>query len=97
MRIYTRNQSKHDMIKRKMFKKGKRSCKYCGTQGNSSEMVLDHIKPISMGGKPLDRKNLQLLCKKCNLKKTNKDKKIRSLYNKLNKMNNDLLELFYGN
>jgi len=61
-------------INRKFFLKylierdGKR-CVFCGTTDGAFH--IDHIKPVSLGGdNSFD--NLQLLCEKCNLAKSNK-------------------------
>jgi len=35
--------------------------------------VLDHIRPIAMGGNQWDRGNLQILCEQCNKAKTARD------------------------
>lgn len=35
--------------------------------------TIDHIKPISEGGEPLDLDNLQTLCKQCHAIKTGKE------------------------
>ena len=35
--------------------------------------TIDHIKPISEGGEPLDANNLQTLCKQCHAIKTGKE------------------------
>ena len=51
-------------------KKGRCSC--CGKK--SSSLHCDHIIPISVDpSKRLDIHNLQLLCRECNLGKSNKD------------------------
>ena len=52
-----------------MFQKKK--CCYCKTS-ISSEYHVDHIVPLSKGGRS-DLRNIQLLCPRCNLRKTNKD------------------------
>lgn len=50
----------------------KRVCSCCGKK--SASLHVDHIIPISIDPtKRLDINNLQLLCKACNLGKSNKD------------------------
>ncbi len=34
---------------------------------------VDHIEPLSLGGHPTDRDNLQPLCHSCHVKKTQRD------------------------
>jgi 5-methylcytosine-specific restriction endonuclease McrA len=58
-------------------------CARCGEEVhefNASEgpdmhhhYILDHIRPIAMGGDQWARDNLQVLCKKCNKIKTARD------------------------
>lgn len=55
-------------IRDKVFKKYKHACCHCDSAEN---LEIDHIKPISKGGKN-NYENLQILCKTCNLKKSNK-------------------------
>jgi hypothetical protein len=43
-------------------------CKNCGTNEN---LEFDHIVPVTKGGSNSEN-NIELLCKSCNLKKTNK-------------------------
>jgi len=40
---------------------------------SGSSFVVDHIVPISQGGRQFDRTNLQLLCSECNKRKTRQD------------------------
>jgi 5-methylcytosine-specific restriction endonuclease McrA len=40
---------------------------------NSHHYVMDHIRPIAMGGDQWARENLQVLCKRCNRIKTARD------------------------
>lgn len=46
-------------------------CRYCGRSGKFYDLEIDHIKPISKGGKST-YDNLQTLCKRCNKEKGNK-------------------------
>ena len=45
-------------------------CKYCGRSGNVAYLEVDHIFPISKGGKSTFN-NLQTLCHECNVRKSN--------------------------
>lgn len=57
----------NDSIKRKVFERDGRYCAVCGC---SEKLCIDHIIPVSRGGfTVLD--NLQVLCEKCNLQKSN--------------------------
>lgn len=44
-------------------------CPYCGEHFELSEMHADHIKPWAKGG-PTTAENCQMLCRDCNLKKS---------------------------
>lgn len=52
-------------LKWKIFKRDNFTCKKCGSQ---EFLELDHIIPISKGGKD-EESNYQTLCKKCNISK----------------------------
>lgn len=55
-------------VRKEVLRKYKHKCVICGSSEN---LEIDHIKPISKGG--LNQfKNLQVLCKACNVKKSNK-------------------------
>lgn len=59
-------------LRYKVLKKYGRKCMCCGVV--ASEVHVDHIKPISKNpGLALEFDNLQVLCKQCNLGKSNKD------------------------
>lgn len=51
-----------------VYKRDAGRCVYCGSTDN---LQLDHIIPFSKGG-ATTIENLQLLCRKCNLEKSNK-------------------------
>jgi len=45
------------------------------------QLECDHIIPVALGGDPLDKSNMQTLCKKCHREKTKKDiEKIKLFY-----------------
>lgn len=46
-------------------------CRYCGRGEDECSLQIDHIKPISKGGKSI-YDNLQTLCEDCNKQKDNK-------------------------
>lgn len=53
---------------KEVFKKNKPECGYCKVK---ADLTIDHIIPYKLGGNN-DLKNLQILCRKCNLKKGSK-------------------------
>jgi len=55
-------------IRKQVLSKYKNQCAYCNSTSN---LEIDHIHPISKGGLT-DIINLQVLCKPCNLIKSNK-------------------------
>jgi diadenosine tetraphosphate (Ap4A) HIT family hydrolase len=56
----------------RVLKESGGKCALCGTTKNERPLHVDHIKPRSMGGKT-EYSNLQVLCSKCNLTKSNRD------------------------
>ena len=56
-------------LKKKVLLKYKHKCRLCGS---TDKLEFDHIKPVSKGGIS-ELSNLQILCKNCNLKKSNKE------------------------
>jgi hypothetical protein len=56
-------------VKIEVFKRDKGKCVQCGSKDN---LHFDHILPYSKGGTSLKAENIQLLCARHNLKKSNK-------------------------
>lgn len=64
--------SKNDMTKK--YEDQKHICPYCHGEFEMDQMQGDHIKPWSKGG-PTIYQNLQMLCRTCNIQKSNYDSK----------------------
>ncbi len=60
------NQLRFEIFERDGYK-----CRYCGRGEDECKLEVDHIKPISKGGKST-YDNLQTLCEDCNKQKDNK-------------------------
>lgn len=56
----------------KIFKRDNFACQNCHRQ---EDLELDHIIPLSKGGKDSEE-NMQTLCKRCNLKKMHSQKEL---------------------
>ncbi len=54
-----------------IFKRDDFTCQFCGKTINQTLLHVDHILPVSKGGKSVVS-NLQTLCEECNLRKSNK-------------------------
>ena len=54
-----------------IFERDGYKCRYCGRSEDECSLQIDHIKPISKGGKST-YDNLQTLCEDCNKQKDNK-------------------------
>lgn len=61
-----------DSLRYKILKRDKFKCKSCGAKAGDVELEIDHIVPVSKGGKTTEI-NLQTLCKKCNRGKSNEN------------------------
>lgn len=55
-----------------VFKRDKFTCQYCGASAPDVILEIDHIQPVSKGGKD-DIMNLVTACRDCNRGKTNKE------------------------
>jgi 5-methylcytosine-specific restriction endonuclease McrA len=60
-------------IREEVLKRDNFTCKLCGKSGKDypPDLHIDHIKPVSRGGTS-DKSNLQTLCQKCNIRKSNR-------------------------
>lgn len=63
-----------DSVRKKVFEKYGR---VCNVYGSTTNLHIDHIIPLSKGGKTV-LNNLQVLCRKCNLQK--RDKTMEEFY-----------------
>jgi len=62
-------------VRELLYKAYGRKCKYCDSRLLVSNMVCDHIMPLSLGGSSVPA-NLQMICMRCNTRKgplTNKN------------------------
>ena len=51
-------------VRRAVLNRDNWTCTNCGGHGR---MEVDHIKPVSRGGKPFDMSNLRALCRHCHV------------------------------
>lgn len=73
------------------LERDKHTCVKCGNKSSDKDkdgwnhvMIVDHIKPIALGGEEFDMENCQTLCWECNKTKTKGDmKKIAELRRKI--------------
>ena len=55
-------------LKNELMRRQNRICTYCGFRRIATSMDIDHMMPVSRGGSN-DKSNLQVICRKCNLRK----------------------------
>jgi 5-methylcytosine-specific restriction endonuclease McrA len=55
-------------LRAKVLERDNATCQLCGAKAPDSEIEVDHIKPVSLGGTN-NEENLRCLCKKCNVGK----------------------------
>lgn len=59
------------LTKDRVYHRDGGKCGYCGKHLTRKEMTIDHIRPVSRGGKS-DWENVVCCCQPCNVKKGNK-------------------------
>lgn len=60
-------------LRYKILKRDRNTCQSCGARAPEVELEVDHIIPISKGGKEFDEKNLTTKCRDCNRGKSDKE------------------------
>lgn len=68
LREYQKPKSTMRLSKRNIFLRDGYTCQYCGCEVTDQTATLDHVHPISQGGKSTWT-NLSTACKTCNYKK----------------------------
>ena len=63
----------HQWMRARLIKRVDWICNHCHKKFDSSQLILDHITPIALGGEEFDEKNMQILCVSCNKIKTKQD------------------------
>lgn len=59
-------------------------CECCLAQGRyTPARVVDHIRPVNLGGAPLDLENLQSLCAVCHNRKSGTERHQRQTQNSM--------------
>ncbi|NET01023.1 MAG: HNH endonuclease [Sphaerospermopsis sp. SIO1G2] len=68
-------------VRKFVYQRDKYQCQSCGKTAQETQLSIDHIIPLSRGGKN-DISNLQTLCLTCNKRKTNKlDNRFQRYFN----------------
>ena len=68
LREYQKPKTTSRLSKRNVFLRDLYICQYCGTNVTDSTATLEHVHPVSQGGKTIWT-NLSTACKPCNYKK----------------------------
>ena len=68
LKEYQKPKSTMRLSKRNVFLRDEYVCQYCGTEVNDHTATLDHVHPVSLGGKTT-WENSATACKPCNFKK----------------------------
>ncbi len=70
-RAQTRRQSISRRLQNAIYARDGLKCRECGAEPGPDLLQLDHIVPVSAGGQN-ELRNLRVLCRDCNLRKSNK-------------------------
>jgi 5-methylcytosine-specific restriction endonuclease McrA len=73
LKEYQKPKSTMRMSKRNIFLRDEYVCQYCGSDVTEGLATLDHVHPVSLGGKTT-WENSATACKPCNYKKANHTK-----------------------
>lgn len=73
LKEYQKPKSTMRMSKRNIFLRDEYVCQYCGTDVTEGLATLDHVHPVSLGGKTT-WENSATACKPCNYRKANHTK-----------------------
>ena len=68
LREYQKPKNTMRLSKRNIFLRDQYVCQYCGTEVTETTATLDHVHPVSLGGKTT-WENSTTACKPCNYKK----------------------------
>jgi 5-methylcytosine-specific restriction endonuclease McrA len=71
LREYQKPKRTMRLAKRNIFLRDEYRCQYCGVDVKESDATLDHVHPVSLGGKNT-WENLTTACKPCNWNKSNR-------------------------
>ncbi|MDY6804813.1 MAG: HNH endonuclease [Cyanobacteriota bacterium] len=55
-------------VRKYVFDRDRNQCQSCGKTGSETQLTIDHIIPLALGGTN-DISNLQTLCRPCNSQK----------------------------
>ena len=79
----------HEELRQAVFERDNYICQYCGRCGAGVDLEIDHIIPVSKGGKT-DMRNLITACRACNRAKRNRLLTVAELQEIADKINTSL-------
>ena len=68
LKVYQKPKSTMRLSKRNIFLRDEYRCQYCGCEVTEANATLDHVHPVSLGGKTT-WENSTTACKSCNYRK----------------------------